>query len=421
MPSAERLNIIGELHPLLTPSLIEAVQDARVATYPVQGDPRTPPGSIPKYIDCREKLGELAAVQLSMLNPYDVHEHCEGAGRLALVRKTSPHGMYEMTVMATEGYDGKPIDNLFGFEPTIRRSFYNAGFSFSQYSESNGLYPVLSFTYDPYTNDRKAAQSVKIFHLQLTARSQDELNQINAHIIKLHESGNSIQRRQFIDESGVVLSYVLGDYFRANPLLNLIPVLPFTTDACSNIRFDVGKDWDSVMTSEFDNDLAMIHKTINTLYKEFASLSLVGNIGSWRRPKLLKENAQRYIDSLQWIQESTKEMLKFYIAGLNTRHLENVVKLQSLNLTSHIYPLSGISYGAALSRCKSGNIMLSISPKVFAETGGTGLQYLDPINAHVRMGRGCGKYTSDELKEKIKFEKSCVKSIVKSMSSPSRK
>jgi len=382
------------------------------AEYGVKGDPRTPPGDPPRYKDCRDELGELEAVRRSMLNPYDIHAEYDGPGKLALVRKGLPHGMNEMTVLAQEGYNDKPVDNLFGFAPDVRRSFYEVGASFSEFAEAEGLYPLLSYTYDPQTRDRKPPQSVKTYHLQLTARSDQELAEMagNAQTLGAYES--TIKQRQLIDESSVVYSLALADYFSAYPAGSLTPIAPFTRDSCPNLRFQIGNDWQDILKPEFDKSLEAIHDAVTGLFADFADATMQGVTGIWQRPDLDQNAAHTYIDSIPWMQPETKAVLHQFMQGLRTKHLQRVESLKKLGMTSHVFPVAGLCYGTAINKDNNGNLMLSIRPQFFGEGGGTGLQYLDPINTTVKMTKGSGMYNKQEVLAKQVFERKCAAYIV---------
>ncbi len=411
--SVSLLNVLSSTDGLLLPEFESRRLNALVSQYSVKGDPRKSPEGIPGYKESREKLGELEAVRRSMLNSYDIHAVCEGVGRLALVRKMIPHGMNEMTVLAQEGYDGVAVDNIFGFSSDIRNSFYRVGISFCEYSEERGLYPVMSFTYDPHTYDRKSPQSVKIFHLQLTGREKCEMEEIKSGIVTLSSKESNYQRRQLIDESSIVTSLVAYDYFGAYPLATMLPVAPFTQDNCSNIRFVIGKDWSDMLSDGFDKDLGKIHNFITNFYGKFSSEVLDGKSGSWLRQSVLKPKAKDFVESIPWMQNSTRDSLKYYLNGLNSRHLTRVDWLSKHKLLSHVYPTADLCFGATFTRSNQGDIMLSIRPQIFAEAGATGLQYLDPIGAQVKFMRGEGYYNDDDLKRKVTFEKECAKFIVR--------
>lgn len=396
---------------LLLTDLESSRLQSLVSYYSVKGDPRKSPGGL-GYKETREELGELEAVRKSMLNLFDIHAECEGEGRLALVRKMSPHGMNEMSVFAQEGYGGIPINNLFDFAPEVRKSFYHTGASFSSFSENVGLYPVVSYTYDPHTYDRKSPQSVKIFHLQLTARSTEELSVMKKNRCTLEDIPSSVDRRQLIDESSVLFSLAIGDYLEVNPLKSLTPIAPFSEDGCSNIRFNIGQSWDSLLNQEFDIDLGKLHKFVTGLYMDFSDKALSGTVGRWNRPSILRDEAFNFIDNLDWMHGHTKDSFKHYISGLNNRHLRNIDLLKKHKLTTHLYPVAGICISTTITRAKQGDIRLSIRPQIFAEAGATGLQYLDPIDAQVKINRGEGWYDESELRDKIKFEKDCANYIV---------
>jgi cytochrome c556 len=398
---------------LLTPEYEAYRLGAPIVQFAVKGDPRTPPGNPPLYKDRLPIVGELEAVQQCMLNPYDIHDECDGPGRLALVRKMSPHGMSEMTVMAQEGYgdDGSSVNSLFGFEPEVRRSFYGVGKAFAEFAEANDLYPIVSYTYDPLTNDRKSAQSVKTYHMQLIARSDEELAQMAEGARPLAEHDVQ-QRRQIIDEASVVYSLALTDYFTAYPVGSLAPIAPFSQDNCSNLRFRVGDSWNDIMTAEFDGSVRTIHEAMSMLYAEFEAAAMSGTTGHWERPELSPAKAYEYIDSLNWMQPRTKEVFKYFISGLRVSQLHEVDKLKATNMTAHVYPLAGLCYGTAINRNPEGDLMLSIRPQLFAETGGTGLQFIDPVGLHVKMARGTGKYDAEEVSAKAAFEQECAAYIV---------
>jgi hypothetical protein len=125
--------------------------------------------------------------------------------------------------------------------------------------------------------------------------------------------------------------------------------------------------------------------------------------------------AHEYIDSLDWMQPNTKDVFKHFISGLRVSHLQRADRLRAHGLTEHVYPLAGLCYGTAINRSSDGDLLLSIRPQLFGETGGTGLQFIDPIGAHVKMARGSGMYNTDELSTKTAFERQCATHIANSM------
>ncbi|HEV7453727.1 MAG TPA: hypothetical protein VGO07_00540 [Candidatus Saccharimonadales bacterium] len=400
---------------LLTAELEALRLAAPVAEYSVKGDPRKPPGDSPRYKDLLATRSELEAVQGSMFNPYDIHAECEGPGRVALIRKMSPHGTSEMTVMAQEGHDGQAVTSLFGFAPEVRSVFCGVGAAFGEFSETRGLYPVVSYTFDPDTKDRKSAQSVKTYHMQLTARSPEELDGMAQASRPLGEYASNVERRQLIDESSIVYSLVLHDYFTAHPVGSLQSIPPFSADNCSNVRFRIGDRWSDIQTDEFDQNIRTIHDAMTKIYTDFSNAAMSGETGNWERPDMSTAKASNYIDNLAWMQADTKAIFQHYILGLRVKHLQRVESLKKLGLTAHAYPLAGLCYGTAINRNTDGELMLSIRPQQFVETGGTGLQYIDPTGAHVKMARGSGMYDQDELAAKAAFEKECAVYIVQSV------
>lgn len=400
---------------LLTPELEAQRLGASVVLFSVKGDPRTPPGNPPRYKESLQEFGEVEAVRRAILNPYDIHEVCEGPGQIALIRKMSPHGMNEMTVIAQEGYENGPVFSLFDFSNDVRQSFSGVGAAFGEYAEQTGLYPVVSYTYDPLTKDRKSAQSVKTFHMQLTARDENELSQMESDAHPLVEHSVT-ERRQLIDESSIVYSLALHDYFTVYPVDDMESVPPFSEDNCSNVRFRIGDSWSDILTDKFDQSIGTIHKNMTALYADFSEATMAGELGQWERPSLSISDAHAYVEDLDWMQPKTKEVFRHFISGLRTGHLNHAARLRKLGLDAHVYPLAGFCYGTAMNRNVDGDIMLSIRPQLFAETGGTGLQFIDPTGAHVKMDRGSGMYDESEVAIKQAFERDCAAYIVRKSS-----
>lgn len=411
LPNRSLDAVFEQTSPLLTSELEARRLGAPVVLHSVKGDPRKPPGNPSRYIDSLGEKGEVEAVRLTMLNPYNIHAVREGPGHLALIRKTSPHGKNDMTVIAQEGYDDGPVVSLFDFPRDIRQSFYGIGADFSRCAEQNGLYPVVSFSYDPLTKDRDTVQSVKTFHMHLTARDTDELTQMRS---KAHPLGEHsvMERRQLIDESSIVYSLALYDYFTAHPVDGMEPVSPFSEDSCSNIRFRIGDNWTDILTNKFDQGIRTIHEGMSALYTDFSEATMTGELGLWVRPFFSIADANAYVEDLEWMQPETKEIFNHYISGLRPRHLMKGARLEKLGLGRHVYPLAGLCYATAISRNARGELMLSIRPQQFADDGSTGLQYIDPVGAQVRMNRGLGKYDEGELASKQAFEREYAAYIV---------
>jgi hypothetical protein len=250
--------------------------------------------------------------------------------------------------------------------------------------------------------------------MQLIARSEEELAQMAdiAHPLAEH---NTLQQRQVIDEASVVYSLALADYFTEHPVGSLAPIAPFSEDDCSNLRFRVGENWSDMTSAGFDEQVRTIHETMSALYTAFEKATMSGTTGYWKRPELSPTRASEYIDSLDWMQPDTKEIFKHFISGLQISQLQRVDELKANGTTAHIYPLAGLCYGTAINRSTDGSLMLSIRPQLFAETGGTGLQFIDPIGAHVKMARGSGMYDTDDLLAKSSFERECASYIVDAM------
>jgi hypothetical protein len=81
---------------------------------------------------------------------------------------------------------------------------------FAEHCQADGLYPVLSWSYDPATIDRESIQGEKRFHAHLVGRTQYELQRVDALTVPARAYPTR-QRRRIVDEASVLGAMLAAD------------------------------------------------------------------------------------------------------------------------------------------------------------------------------------------------------------------
>src|ERR1035437_1766615 len=96
-------------------------------------------------------------------------------GNLSLYRKAFPHCLYGMMLVKNHNISEIGIND---FSEQERHDFFKIAEEFARFSESQGLYPNISWTYDPDTRDRKSGQSQLWYHMHLNSHTPESKRQI---------------------------------------------------------------------------------------------------------------------------------------------------------------------------------------------------------------------------------------------------
>lgn len=322
-------------------------------------------------------------------------------GNLSLYRKAFPHCLYGMMLVKNNNISEIGIND---FSEEERHDFFKIAEEFAKFSESQGLYPNICWTYDPETRDRKSGQSRLWYHMHLNSHTRESKGQILSGGKELKYITSKETKRSFVEEFSIIASLILKDYFEKSDVrLQGKTVAPFEFDNLPNFGIVTEQGWEYLSSQQFNNDLLKVHKAILMIYEKIRSLLFSGSSDEWERPK--KSGQQIMTGEFSWMSPSTTEALNTFIKNLDSNLLEEMKELFRGNpkssLTSHIYPLGGPSYAITINKVDE-KILVSIRPQMFSDTGAAGLHHI--FGTTVKLARGSEVYSDEELKSKASFE-----------------
>lgn len=328
---------------------------------------------------------------------------------LSLYRKASPHCLYGMMLVKNNNISEIGIND---FSEQERRDFFRIAEEFANFSESKGLYPNISWTYDPDTRDRKSGQSQLWYHMHLNSHTPESKRQILSGGKELKYITGKETKRSFVDEFSIVASLILKDYFEKSGIkLHSQIVAPFEFDNLPNFGIIAEQGWEYILSQEFNDDLLKVHKAILMIYEEIKTLLFVGDSGEWERPE---KNGQKIKSGeFSWMSPNTIEALNTFVQNLDPRLIKEKKELfrnnPKLTLTSYLYPLGGPSYAITITKVEGSKILVSIRPQMFSDTGAAGLHHI--FGTTVKLARGSEVYSDEELKLKTNFEDGFANSL----------
>lgn len=334
-----------------------------------------------------------------------------GQKNLSLYRKASPHCLYGMMLVKNNNSSEICIND---FSEHERHEFFKIAEEFAKFSESQGLYPNISWTYDPDTRDRKSGQSQLWYHMHLNSHTQESKKQILSEGKELKYFSGKETKRSFIEEFSIVASLILKEYFEKGSIkLQGRIVAPFEFNNLPNFGIATEQGWEYISSQEFNDDLLKIHKAILMIYEKIKEIFFVGESGEWQRP--LKNEKKTNLEEFPWMSQSTKQILDIFIQNLNPNLLKEKQKQfessPKSTLTSHLYPLGGPSYAVTLTKSNEGKVLVSIRPQMFSDTGAAGLHHIFGTTA--KLARGSEAYSDEEVKLKAIFEDGFANSLNK--------
>lgn len=325
---------------------------------------------------------------------------------LSLYRKAFPHSLYGMMLVKNNNSSEIGIND---FSEQERHDFFKIAEEFAIFSESQGLYPNICWTYDPNTRDRKSGQSQLWYHMHLNSHTPESKRQILSGKKELKHVADKETKRSFVEEFSIIASLILKDYFEKSEVkLQSKTVVPFEFDHLPNFAIITEEGWEYILSKEFNDDLLKIHKAILMIYEQVKVLLFIGDSGEWERPQ---KNEQKIgLKQFSWMSSNTIEALNIFIQNLDSNLLEKMKDLFKSHpksaLTSHLYPLGGPSYAVTIARVESGEILVSIRPQMFSDTGAAGLHHV--FGTTVKLARGSEFYSEEELKLKVNFEEGFI-------------
>ncbi len=115
---------------------------------------------------------------------------------ILMMRKANPHCLYDLMLVKP----GEPSSvGIYDLSEKDRVSFYGVASNFAKFCESRGLYPNISWTYDPETKDRPGGQSQQWYHMHLNSRTEKEKREILENHQPLADIKSTETRRTLID------------------------------------------------------------------------------------------------------------------------------------------------------------------------------------------------------------------------------
>ena len=165
-----------------------------------------------------------------------------GSNNLSLYRKASPHSLYGMMLVKNHNINEIGIND---FSEQERHDFLKVAEEFARFSESQGLYPNISWTYDPDTRDRKSGQSQLWYHMHLNSHTTESKKQILSRRTELSKINGKETKRSFIDEFSILGSIILKDYFEKSGVkLEGKIVAPFEFNGLPNFGIIAKQGWE---------------------------------------------------------------------------------------------------------------------------------------------------------------------------------
>jgi hypothetical protein len=328
---------------------------------------------------------------------------------LLLTDKISPHGLLEVMIISS---DENIKSGIFDMEKQDTLECLRIFLKFIDFAKKKQLYPHISFSYDPYTNDRQSGQSVKRFHSHLVARTNQEIEEINTNKVKL---GNLdlFKRRRIIDETSIVGSYILYDILSQNKNYKLFEVKkPFEEFGLPNLILKLKNGWGSLIDLTFISEIEDLHNSIINTYNLLLGLITEGENKFWERVKLKKDLSNLiYLKNSLNISEETFEMVLFMLERFKTSLLDKANNLNNKDLNrilEYTYPLSGPCYSISFFE-KNDSVYVNVRPFIFSSIGGAGIIPIDGIITQIQ--RGSQVMSNEQIEQRRSFQREFVNSL----------
>lgn len=327
---------------------------------------------------------------------------CIGVGpneSYMLIDKRYPHANREIMLMSA---GTRLCPGLHDHSPAFAAALGAMTVCFAAHCLNSGLYPVLSWSYDPATTDRESIQGEKRFHAHLAGRTRRELDRVEALALPARAYPPR-QRRRTVDEASVLGAVLAADCMNAVRLQALEAVEPTSSpQATACLQFRVPGGWEAFANPVLFADLRAVHGILRRLYDAIAEACLVGISGRWRRPV---PHADRVRDIWLPLSEFSRNALAHYLAGLRPELLRDVAFYadpRNRDRTTHVYPLADLAYSVCFSTYR-GELYASIRINVFSDLGGAGASVIDGTIVKVR--KGIGVYDEEELAARETFQR----------------
>jgi hypothetical protein len=316
-----------------------------------------------------------------------------------LIDKRYPHAECEIMVMSA-GARLRP--GLHDHSPAFTAALGAMTACFAGHCAAAGLYPVVSWSYDPATIDRESIQSEKRFHAHLVGRTGHELARA-AGLAVPAGSYPAGQRRRTVDEACVLGAMLAADCLASTRLHALELIEPLSTpQATASLQLRVPRGWSSFTDPALFADLRILHRILRRIYDATARACMTGAAGKWQRPALDASQAGQVRLPLS---RASRDALAHYLAGLQPGLLADTAFYadpRNRDRTTHVYPLADLAYSVCFSE-HDGELFAYIRLNVFSDLGGAGVSVIN--GTIVKIRKGAGTYDENELAARAAFQR----------------
>lgn len=227
-----------------------------------------------------------------------------------LIDKRHPHALFEIMLMSA----GPALrSGLHDHSARFGGAVGALAVCFVEHCQDHGLYPTVSWSYDPATVDRESIQGEKRFHAHFVGRSADELARVAA-LATPAQAYPPPQRRRTVDEAGVLGALLAADCPAGIRMRTLRVVEPLSSPAATAaLQLRVCGGWAAFTDPALYADLRRLHGTLRHIYDRIAAACLTGSNGRWQRPTLWS-NQMRDVDLP--LTPASREALGHYLSAL---------------------------------------------------------------------------------------------------------
>jgi hypothetical protein len=344
-------------------------------------------------------------------------ERVKGASRderLAFVDKAQPHAIHDFMAISS---GPNILSSPYHHSSSFMRSVLGYMYDFACMAKRNNLQPVVSWSYDPYTNDRASGQGEKRFHAHFVGRTAEEVATVHKLARPLGEL-SLLRQRRIADEFATVGSRALYDVLQHTSLPGITLVEPGTTpQSLLSLQFEFSDGWTGIAENpgNITRSLASIDFHYHDLFENFLRGITHGSYGHWERPVLVSNAVERScaVSAQSNLGKEAADIISHYIQGLNTTAMSDVFirKFQTKpndDLTAFLYPLGGISYTTCISEINE-KPMGHIRPNMFTDLGGAGVALVDGITTKVKKTEQ--PMSADDFASRQSFQRAFISAL----------
>jgi hypothetical protein len=384
-------------HPLRSGSLLPAALESARGAVPVTDPltvkgcpgyaPTAQPGRLAEVVQIWRRSGVLAHVGVGPEESY------------MLIDKRHPHAEREVMMMSS---GARVLAGLHEHSAAFGMALGAVAACFAEHCRTAGLYPVLSWSYDPATVDRESIQGEKRFHAHLVGRTAAELKRVDGLAVPARACP-PLRRRRIVDEASVLGAALAADCLADTRLRAMEMVEPLSTpQATAALQLRVPGGWGAFTDPGLLADLAAVHGTLRRIYNAVAAACLTGPSGTWRRPALDPAQA----DNVQLpLTATARSALGHYLTALRPELLTDITTYTDPGnraWTTHVYPLADLAYSVCFSE-HHGVLFGHVRINVFSDLGGAGVSVIN--GTVVKIRKGVGVYDEPELAARAAFQR----------------